>query len=232
MTDGIKTFEGLTLDTGRLVLTPEDCNACCPTELLIRTLEQIEFIGASRNMPITPAIAGWTTGNVNAHANRDANGHATETETGPGAILTFDPGERFSEHLAFTGCAVQIGGESDIHVWLPAISAEPMLLVGRNSRPPRCPGCGSTLQDWRAQLPSALWPATASGACKHLMLVCPNCETHAPASDWDWRKQAGIGRQWLIIEGVFPKEASPLPSLLANLEGLDLGPWHYAYLQR
>ena len=63
------------------------------------------------------------------------------------------------------------------------------------------------------------------------LLRCHSCGLIGPAWEWNWRRQAGFGRIFLIIEEVFPGEGQPLPGLLAALNALGVGPWQHFYVQ-
>jgi hypothetical protein len=148
----------------------------------------------------------------------------------PGRANAFEIGERFLQLIAFTGCAVhldsapQSAGSAFQHVTLHGPYAAPRLLYGRNSRPPRCPGCGKPLADWRSQVKR--WRGDAPE-----LLDCPSCGTRRSPGDWNWRQHAGFGRGFVAIEEVFPGEGSPLPPLFAALEQLGIGRWRHFYLQ-
>jgi len=137
-------------------------------------------------------------------------------------------GPRLLDLIGFTGCAVQLDTNSDaasfLHVRLEGPYPSPVFKAGRNTRLPRCPECRGALHDWREQ--TAAWQSPGAGP-----LTCAGCTTSAPASAWDWRRQAGVGRTFVAIEEVFPAEGRPLPALWALLERLDAGPWHYFFVQ-
>ena len=139
----------------------------------------------------------------------------------------FFVGTRFFEWLTFAGCAVRMplrppaDGGAFCHVRLPDPPDRPVLLHGRNTRPPRCPDCRAPRRSWREpQPPEAL-----------VLWTCPACGATRPACDWDWKESAGCGRSVVWIEEVFPGEASPSPALLRILEPLSGGPWRHCYVQ-
>jgi predicted RNA-binding Zn-ribbon protein involved in translation (DUF1610 family) len=142
---------------------------------------------------------------------------------------TFLIGPGFLDLLAFTGCAVSIASEprdgaAFCHVQVPPPASRPLLLFGRNTRPPRCPGCRGRLIDWRAEIER--W-GQDSGA----RFTCPNCGQTRPPWQWDWKQQGGLGRQIIRVEEVFPGEASPTAALLDGLERAGGSAWHYFYIQ-
>jgi hypothetical protein len=184
------------LHTGRLVLTPMDPEAVVAEDDLIATLHALGLIGA----PL------------------------------PGGGSIFAPGGRFLQLLAFTGCAVQMAATSSTsnpagaRVDIPETSATPRLLIGHNTRPPRCAHCGSPLTDWPER-------AAEIGSDATSPLLCAGCGAQAPACAWHWGRHAGCGRSFVFVEEVFPGEGTPLPALLDALQALGSGPWRYFYLQ-
>ncbi len=133
--------------------------------------------------------------------------------------------------LTFAGCAVQVetspkegAGEAFCHVGLPRPTTAPRLLAGRNTRPPRCPACRARLTDWRDRI--ADWFGEALPSVR-----CPGCGHVGAPWDWDWKQQGGFGRQFVLVEEVFPGEAVPTPGLLDLLQGVDGGPWRHFYVQ-
>jgi hypothetical protein len=184
------------LHTGRLVLTPTNPQLYIEAGPLAGQLRDIGLVG--------PALTG--------------RGDAFET------------GEQFLQLIAFTGCAVQLDstplgpGGPFVHVELDCTPAEPRLLAGRNTRPPRCPSCGKPLTEWRDQVQG--WqPGQAPD------LHCTHCTTGAPGWCWHWRQHGGFGRSFVRVEEVFPGEAAPLPALLDGLRDLGVGDWHHFYVQ-
>lgn len=185
------------MHTGRLVLTPVDARVAPERTPLIASLTDAELIGE----PL---------------------------DRGRGR---FHIGSRFLSLVTFAGCAVRIPGEPGpdpgapfCHVSIPPASGRPRLLAGRNTRPPRCPGCRARLVDWREQ--RERWqaePDTPTG--------CRGCGETRPPWHWDWKHQGGFGRLFVCLEEVFPGEAVPTPSLLELLSRTSGSDWGYFYVQ-
>jgi hypothetical protein len=140
----------------------------------------------------------------------------------------FAVGPSFLSLLAFAGCAVTIPTGEDnaprCQVRVPVPESAPRLLWGRNTRPPRCPGCRARLQDWRERLPD--WQGRpAVGA------ACPACGEIRPPWRWDWKQQGGFGRLFVLVEEVFPGEAVPSPRLLDLLTRACGCGWRHFYIQ-
>jgi hypothetical protein len=185
--------------TGRLILAPRDPNCAPDRGPLIHALDRAGFLG--------PAL--WPDGDAYA------------------------AGEAFLCLLAFTGCAVQVevrpSTEPDrpfCHIRIAGPFAEPTILIGRNTRPPRCPACRAALRAWRDALRD--WTAAPAHAEP---LPCPACATVSPACTWDWKETGGCARLILSVEEVFPGEATPTDALMQVLEAVARMPWRHFYVQ-
>lgn len=183
--------------TGRLVLTPVDPMSSPDREGLIQRLGEGGLLGR----PL------------------------------PGLADAFAAGDDLLGLVVFAGCAVTVavapGADPEspfCHVVIPPAAPWPRLLMGRNTRPPRCPACRARAMDWRDRADLWLRPPIPG-------LVCRGCgESHAPW-EWDWKQQGGFGRLLVLVEEVFPGEAVPAPRLLALLSGASGQDWHHFYIQ-
>ncbi|AUB82491.1 hypothetical protein [Candidatus Thiodictyon syntrophicum] len=183
--------------TGRLVLTTSDPVAGPDAALLAAALSQSGFIG----------------------------------EPLPGRRGAFSVGRNFLSLLAFSGCAVAIAaapgpdpGAAFCHVHFSALTAAPRLRWGRNTRPPRCPGCRSRLLEWRRRIlesPERPLPG----------LTCTTCGETRPPWRWDWKEQGGYGRLFVMVEEVFPGEAVPTGRLLDLLTDACGSGWRHFFVQ-
>ena len=127
-------------------------------------------------------------------------------------------GEKFLDLIAFLGCSPNIKLEPDkahqsfCHVNIVTNEGKNILFrQGRQTTPPRCPGCRKPLSDWRELIAPGAQPE------KHEWR-CPACGQHALPWRYDWRKMAGFGRCFIEITDIYPKEALPQPSLLEALK--------------
>jgi hypothetical protein len=183
--------------TGRMVLTPVDAMSSPDREALIRALDACGLIGAAL----------------------------------PGREDAFAAGDDLLELIVFAGCAVTLdvdpNGDADApfcHVRIPLPGPLPRPVLGRNTRPPRCPACRGRAMSWRDQ--SARWLAAPIPD-----LVCAQCgAAHAPW-EWDWKEQGGFGRLLVMVEEVFPGEAVPAPRLMEVLKGVGGSDWRHFYVQ-
>ncbi|MEJ1435705.1 MAG: hypothetical protein ROD09_18160 [Candidatus Sedimenticola sp. (ex Thyasira tokunagai)] len=137
-------------------------------------------------------------------------------------------GERFLQLITFLGCSpfvrMEPKDENDLdycHIRLLLHSDAPRLLFGKNTRPPRCPGCGKGIGDWLNRLTNEAAPTGWE---------CPNCSRPLEPAELKWRQQAGFSRLFVVIPGIFPSEAVPLPELLNKLSEMG-GEWSYFYAQ-
>lgn len=185
--------------TGRLILAPQEPHCVPDRSLLIRALAGAGFLGT----PLTPAGDAYAVGDAFLHL------------------------------VAFTGCAVQMdvsprtgSDRTFCHIRLIGPFAEPVILTGRNTRPPRCPVCRSPLRDWR----DALRSSTAAGGHTEPQ-PCPACATLSPACAWDWKESGGCARLALSVEEVFPGEATPTDALMQVLTGAAQTPWRHFFIQ-
>lgn len=181
--------------TGRLVLTPTDPHAAPERALLISAIREAGLIDS----PL------------------------------PGRPDAFLVGPELLSLIQFTGCAVAIARDPGphgafSHVVVPEVAPEPRLLIGRNTRPPRCTDCRTRLPDWRERL-------TAWSRQPHTGIACPSCGAIRPPWGWDWKQQGGLGRLFIEVEEVFPGEAVPSSGLLGLLTRAAGVSWHYFYVQ-
>lgn len=139
----------------------------------------------------------------------------------------FRAGARFAELVTFLGCSPYLrfepdggGGEAFCHVGLRGPYVAPRLIFGRNTRPPRCPGCHNQIVEWRAGLSDET-------------LHCHLCGGVFPLASIAWRRNAGFGRLFIELFNVFPGEAVPSEELMRGLREIvpDRGEWGYFYLQ-
>jgi len=189
------------LHTGRLMLTPSDPHLAPDVDLLIEGLSRSGFLGA-------PLIL-----------------ENPQPESGDRAFAT---GAGFLSLLTFAGCAVRIrddvrGGRFS-HIRIPPVSQHPRLMVGRNTRPPRCVGCRAPLSGWRALVEH--WATHP-----HAGVQCPACGETRPPWLWDWKQQGGFGRAFVQIEEVFPGEAVPTPMFFEQLIRVSGIGWRHFYIQ-
>ena len=147
------------------------------------------------------------------------------------ATAVFLTGERFLQLVTFMGCSPHIqldppvDGGSFCHIRLEGPWPEPRLMRGRNTRPPRCAHCRASLSRWEQELDR--WCTHPSRADVH----CHQCGRHQRPLDLQWRRNAGFGRLFLLVEDIFPGEAVPVSSLMQSLRQTSGSPWDYFYVR-
>lgn len=129
-------------------------------------------------------------------------------------------GERFLDWISFLGCSPEIHfqQQDDRHFTYLVFHhhEHPMLYHGAYSRPPHCPYCNKSMQDWRDRQAQTQWH------CRH-------CGQQSSAFDWHWRKTAGFARCLIEITDIYPREALPQTLLLQQLADLTAEKWDYFY---
>lgn len=140
------------------------------------------------------------------------------------------PGSRFLQLISFLGCSPHVrlepppdGSNDFCHICFLGPFERPRLLYAGNSRPPRCPACGKVLSHWRELLTP--WSDELSKQAIH----CPSCNSDLLPIRLNWPRNAGYGRFFIQIHGIFPEEAVPLPELMECLQA-DGDNWRYFYL--
>jgi len=190
--------------TGRLVLVPRDPRCAPDRNALTRALTAVGLLGP----PLTPP-----------------QGRSSKADGDAYAV-----GQAFLQLVAFTGCAVQVAVAPEsaadrpfchIHIVGPAPETE--VLIGRNTRPPRCPACRTPLRDWRETM--------GPRARAEKSLVCTACGSSSPIYAWDWKESGGCARLWLKLEEIFPGEAMPTDTLMQHLAEVTGNPWRHFYIQ-
>ncbi len=143
-----------------------------------------------------------------------------------GADDTYLVGERFLQLITFMGCSPHVlleppedGTDRFCHLALLGPYKQPRLLVGRNTRPPRCTQCKTAITNWREFVDADT-------------ITCSHCNATCSIAQLEWRKNAGYGRLFIEIRNIFPGEAVPVEELMNRLRETGGGEWGYFYLQR
>jgi len=191
MCDGYKISAAM--NTGRLILAPADpFSAPASTEGLLGILTDLALAGS----PIDSARGSYLAG------------------------------ERFLELISFMGCSPHVeleprpdGGDQFCHLALIGPLAQPMLMTGPYTAPPRCPACRGRLEGWQETV-------TIAGG----QLSCGRCGERFPASRLSWRRSGGFARIAVEIRNIFPNEAVPVPELMKRLARDTGEDWTYFYV--
>lgn len=192
----------LRLQTGQLVLVPDDAQRSPARAALVRALQDAGLIEAPMAQDGKSFLSGPELFALIAFT---------------GCAVTLDTSE-----TATPGLEVSIEGPLE----------KPQLRTGRNTRPPRCPDCGAPARNWRSQLSRAGQTEAGLGLDAALRRMhCANCGASATSCSWRWGRHAGCGSCFVSLTPVFPGEGQPLPAIFAVLDALDSGTWHHFYLQ-
>ncbi len=146
--------------------------------------------------------------------------------------LAWSIGNDFMRHIIFMGCAPYLKIEAEsvtdtdfCHIRFKS-STQPILLLGENSRPPKCPQCQTSNPILFKILQSSQEPRII----KEPNYTCESCHTSAPLTHYTWQKNAGISDFFIEIPHIFPKEAIPSDFLLHSLQKKTNLKWDYFYL--
>lgn len=196
-----------------LILTPEFSNY-----IVINLLDVLAYLRHSRfiGMPLEKEVTTRLCSNA-AISELDSN--------------SFLVGEAFLQLITFMGCSPNIEltppscGGPFCYIRIEGPWIEPRLLYGDKTQAPRCSTCRNRIITWRESLP--LWLAQP----QNLVAECQRCGHTQRPLDLSWRKDAGFGRLFVIVENVFPGEAIPVPKFLLELERTTGTFWKYFYAQ-
>lgn len=133
-------------------------------------------------------------------------------------------GERFMQWVMFLGCSPQLAlhpdaaPEGDYCYLRLRLHRDGPRFVSAHRRPaPRCPMC---------RTPLTKEPTPADVAALH---TCEACTRQVPLHALDWRRAAGFASCFIEVNGVYPHEAVPADSLLAELAAWSACAWTFCY---
>ena len=140
-------------------------------------------------------------------------------------------GDRFLQLVTFLGCAPAIelappgnGETAFCHVGISRFYPSARFLADVQVTLPRCPHCRKRFEDWQSAIQQ--WQANPA-----YQAPCPACQKYVSPSELDWRQSAGIGRFFISIFNIYPREAIPTESLLHALAQATHQSWDYFYLR-
>lgn len=139
-------------------------------------------------------------------------------------------GEAFFNLVTFAGCSPHLqlepreaGDWAFTHLRLHR-PARPELRVAPNRGRPRCPACREPVAGWKEELPT--WRPDATRG-----VTCPECGHRCAVAELDWRRYGVAARLLVEVRRVWPGEAVPAESLLAELEAATGCKWDYAWAE-
>ncbi len=136
-------------------------------------------------------------------------------------------GDAFLSLVTFMGCApaielqplAQHPDSTDFcHIEFMPLHAQPVFMAGSDHLISRCPHCRQRHANW-ASIPASLTHA------------CDKCGVASHLAEYDWKHEAGCGRFFIALHGIYPHEAIPTPGLLQLLQQHTGTEWNYFYMQ-
>lgn len=144
----------------------------------------------------------------------------------------FLAGTELARLISFLGCAPHFltdAADQDkagfYHLEVIGPVAEMRFIASRLTRPPGCPDCRRRIPDWQELIDQ--WRGNPSDSA----WTCPDCGAISRPHELNWRQNAGFGRLFVEVHGVFPGEAVPSDQLMAQLRDLSGTPWRHFYFQ-
>lgn len=139
-------------------------------------------------------------------------------------------GNKFLQWITFMGCSPYVelepntAGKPFCHVRIAGPWPYPRLCYGSNTKGPCCLKCRKRFLQWRATLD--IWEKPAADT----VISCAHCGHAQNPVDLNWRREAGLGQLFIMVENIFPGEAGPVSGLLPELKDITGGYWEYFYV--
>ncbi len=152
----------------------------------------------------------------------------------------YPAGEHFLQLITFLGCSPMIelelpadansleAGSRDgryCHVTVTGHEGHLQFRADEHTTEPRCPQCRKPEPQWCELLYA--WQQDP----QRLHWSCTVCSYSGQLTDLNFRKSAGVGRNFIEIRGIYPSEAIPGETLLASLKLLTGCHWNMLYMQ-
>jgi len=150
-----------------------------------------------------------------------------------GTANLFNSGAKLMSCISLVGCSPVYalnqdpGDEPAGIVSFSPVYDDVQFIYGTNSPVPKCPECREPLKDWRQSLPEPLQ------ACNTVQykIKCERCEQSIGLDLLRFRREAAIGRFFIFLHGIYPREAVPMDAFLNGLEQYMGSPVAYYYCQ-
>jgi len=136
-------------------------------------------------------------------------------------------GDKFLSQIMFMGCAPSIEFEpQDDHslpanlvaISLPEFLSESIFYPSEEDFQYRCPAC----KQLTGPLPKKIINQDSE-------FHCQSCGKSFSYQKCNWRHQAGTGRCFIEVMGIFPQEAIPSSGIMEQLKKFSGVPWGYFY---
>ncbi|MFK5914090.1 MAG: hypothetical protein QM484_06930 [Woeseiaceae bacterium] len=137
-------------------------------------------------------------------------------------------GETFLSLVTFMGCApaIELQPLDDnltstefCHIEVEEIHREVIFVRGAEHLISRCPHCRHRHTDWQ-KIPESL------------IYACDKCHVESPLSEYDWKNNAGVGRFFINLHGIYPHEALPTTALINAFQKITGTAWGYFYMHK
>ncbi len=142
----------------------------------------------------------------------------SKTHVGEQTLQVFAVGEKFFSYITYLGCSPFVEPSTKISILFGAM---PRFIYGANTESPSCPSCHNKIEDWRHQLESKT---------HFSQWRCATCTTGYSADQLRWRKRAGTGNIFIMVDGIYQNEALPNDELLESLAGSGANKCDYFYV--
>ncbi len=144
----------------------------------------------------------------------------------------YHSGSKIMNCISLVGCSpvYALTEESDEPTGVVSFSPvydEMKFIYGTNTMTPKCPECHQAIQTWKQLLPEPL------EACSVLNgdIQCEHCAQAISLKSLRFRREAVLGRFFISIHGIYPREAVPMDDFLSVLQPFMGGRVNYFYCQ-
>lgn len=144
----------------------------------------------------------------------------------------FMTGKNFMDHISLVGCSPVYALSPDSQEPSGIVSFSPVydavqFIYGTNSMTPNCPECRKPLTHWKDKLPKPLQTCNT----QKYTVQCHHCLQQINLGSLRFRREAVLGRFFIFVHRIFPREAVPMDGLLQMLEQFMGSPMAYYYCQ-
>ena len=142
----------------------------------------------------------------------------SQTQAGEQTLQVFAVGEKFFSYITYLGCSPFVEPSTNVSILSGAATR---FIYGTNTESPTCQSCRNKIEDWRHQLESTT---------HFSQWRCATCGTDYSADQLRWRKRAGAGNIFVMVDGIYQNEALPNDELLESLAGTGAYKCDYFYI--
>ncbi|VAW71996.1 hypothetical protein MNBD_GAMMA12-2998 [hydrothermal vent metagenome] len=187
------------------------------------------LILASANPDSTPlSTLGGVSGLIAALQDYQFIGKAIDE----GLPLHYHSGPKIMNCISLVGCSpvYALTDSSDEPAGIVSFSpvySEMQFIYGANTMTPKCTQCHQTMGSWKNLLPEPL------AVCNVMSgdIECEHCAQSNSLRSLRFRREAVVGRFFINIHGIYPREAVPMDDFLSFLQRFIGGSLNYFYCQ-